>query len=85
MRAQARDANNISIVSAWSAALTVNIASVTAPTTPTQNPAGALVFGQTATYTTGGSISNLGDPVQYYFDFSDGTNSGWLPVGTTKF
>jgi hypothetical protein len=34
------------------------------------------------TYSTGGSISNIGDPVQYWIEFSDGTNSGWLPVGT---
>ena len=55
VRARAQCAIHTSIVSAWSTALTVNIAQVTAPTKPTQNPAGALVAGQIATYTTGGS------------------------------
>lgn len=32
--------------------------------------------------TTGGSTCSGGHSVQYYFDFGDGTNSGWLPVGT---
>ena len=36
------------------------------------------------TYTTGGSSSNLGHSVEYQFDWGDGTNSGWLPVGTTS-
>jgi len=33
---------------------------------------------------TGGAVSNLGHAVQYFFDWGDGTNSGWLPVGTTS-
>jgi hypothetical protein len=35
-------------------------------------------------YSTGGSSSNLDHPVQYLFDWGDGTTSGWLPVGTTS-
>jgi hypothetical protein len=35
-------------------------------------------------YSTGGSSSNFGDSVQYLFDWGDGTDSGWLPVGTTS-
>ncbi len=35
------------------------------------------------TYSTGGSFSNLGHPVQYFFDWGDGTSSGWLPAGIT--
>jgi len=35
-------------------------------------------------YSTGGSSSNLDHPVQYLFDWGDGTDSGWLPVGTTS-
>ncbi len=85
VRARAQCAIHTSIVSAWSADLTVNIAYVTAPTTPTQAPGGALVAGEIATYSTGGSISNIGDPVQYWFEFSDGTSSGWLPVGVNHF
>jgi hypothetical protein len=34
------------------------------------------------TFTTGGAVSNLGHAVQYLFDWGDGTNSGWLAVGT---
>ncbi len=33
-------------------------------------------------YVTGGSESTLSDPVQYYFNWGDGTNSGWLATGT---
>jgi hypothetical protein len=36
------------------------------------------------TYSTGGSASSEGHTVQYYFDWGDGTNSGWLTVGTTS-
>jgi peptidyl-Asp metalloendopeptidase len=36
------------------------------------------------TYGTGGSSSNLNHPVQYLFDWGDGTDSDWLPVGTTS-
>jgi len=39
------------------------------------------VTGITYTYITGGSISGTGNPVQYLFDWGDGTDSGWLPVG----
>jgi len=35
-------------------------------------------------YSAGGSTSSDGHDVQYYFDFDDGTNSGWLPVATTE-
>ncbi len=40
--------------------------------------------GMNYTYFTGGSTSNWSDSVQYLFDWDDGTNSGWLPVGTTS-
>ncbi len=35
-----------------------------------------------STFYTGDSISSLDHSVQYFFDWGDGTNSGWLPVGT---
>jgi len=35
-------------------------------------------------YSTGGSSSSLGHNIQYFFDWGDGTNSGWLPAGTTS-
>lgn len=33
-------------------------------------------------YSTGGSSTNYGDEVQYLLDWGDGTDSGWLAVGT---
>lgn len=54
---------------------------VSAPETPS-GPASGLT--DTAyTYETGGAISSSADPVQYLFDWGDGTDSGWLPPGTT--
>ena len=35
------------------------------------------------TYSVGGSTSNLGHSIRYFFDWGDGSNSGWLPVGIT--
>ncbi len=40
------------------------------------------VTGSSYSFMTGGSSSSLGHPIQYLFDWGDGTNSGWLPVGT---
>ncbi len=54
---------------------------VSAPDTPS-----GPVSGQTDTiytYKASGAISSAADPVQYWFDWGDGTDSGWLPVGTT--
>jgi uncharacterized repeat protein (TIGR01451 family) len=55
---------------------------VSTPTTPSGPASGAP--GTSYTYSTGGSSSNLGHSVQYFIDWGDGTNSGWLPVGTTS-
>ncbi|MCU0276638.1 MAG: S8 family serine peptidase, partial [Acidobacteria bacterium] len=54
---------------------------VSAPTTPTGPASG--VISTSYDYSTGGSTSNLGHSVQYKFDWDDGTDSGWLAVGTT--
>ncbi len=35
-------------------------------------------------FSTGGSVSNLGNPVQYQFSWGDGSNSGWLGIGVTS-
>ena len=32
-------------------------------------------------YSTGGSSSSFGHPIEYLFDWGDGTNSEWLPAG----
>ena len=55
---------------------------VSTPDTPTGPAAGNV--GTIYTYHTGGSTSNWGDAVQYFFDWDDGSDSGWLAVGTTS-
>ena len=55
---------------------------VSTPNTP-QGSANGLT-GKIYAFTTGGSISSTGNPVQYLFDWGDGTNSDWLPVGQSK-
>jgi uncharacterized delta-60 repeat protein len=56
--------------------------SVSAPDTPT-GPATGLVS-TSYDYSTGNSTSSLGHDVQYMFDWDDGSDSGWLAVGTTS-
>jgi hypothetical protein len=48
---------------------------VSIPTTPTGASTGKV--GQSLTYTTGGSTSNLGHAVEYRFDWGDGSFSNW--------
>jgi hypothetical protein len=55
---------------------------VSTPTTPSGTASGTINTGYT--YSIGGSSSSLGHNVQYLMDWGDGTNSGWLPVGTTS-
>ena len=55
---------------------------VSIPNTPSGPTSGTT--GTSYTYSTGGSTSSLGHSVQYFIDWGDGTNSGWLPVGTTS-
>jgi len=85
--AQARSAANTAIVSAQSAPLAVTIAapvteSVSTPSRPSGPATGNV--GSSYTYSTAGPASSLGNPVQYIFTWGDGTNSGWLPTGTTQ-
>ena len=55
---------------------------VSQPTTLSGSTSGTV--GTSYTYTTGGSVSSEEHSVQYYFDWGDGTYSGWLAVGTTS-
>ena len=55
---------------------------VSTPTTPT-GPSTGLIS-TSYDFSTGGSTSSLGHDVQYFFDWDDGTDSGWLAVGTTE-
>jgi len=48
---------------------------VSAPSNPSGPVAGSI--GVTYTYSTGGSTSNLGHPIQYRFNWGDGTYSDW--------
>jgi hypothetical protein len=54
---------------------------VSTPSIPAGPTSGAV--STSYSFTTGGAISNYGDSVQYFFDWGDGTNSGWLAAGTT--
>jgi hypothetical protein len=52
---------------------------------PPNAPTGPVI-GTTGTnhaYSAGGASSSSGHDVQYFFDWDDGSNSGWLAVGTT--
>ncbi|MCG2809980.1 MAG: hypothetical protein L6428_00795, partial [Candidatus Aminicenantes bacterium] len=55
---------------------------VSTPNTPTGPSSGTISISYD--FATGGSNSNLGDAVQYKFDWDDGSDSGWLAVGTTE-
>ena len=55
---------------------------VSAPTTPSGSANGTT--GTSYSYSVSGSTSSLGHSVQYKFDWGDGTESGWLAVGTTS-
>ena len=55
------------------------ISTPSTPNGPTDIGIGPNVL---STFYTGESLSNLDHSVQYFFDWGDGTNSGWLPVGT---
>jgi len=81
IRAQARCATHTDIMSPWSAAATVTITTepgdetVSIPDTPTGLSSGDP--DEMLTYCTGGSVSSLGHPVEYQFDWGDDTYSSW--------
>ncbi|MBU4306987.1 MAG: hypothetical protein KKB32_04040, partial [Acidobacteria bacterium] len=56
--------------------------SVSTPSAPSGRTTGGLNSGYT--FSTDGSSSSWGDTVQYKFDWGDGSDSGWLAVGTTS-
>ncbi len=81
---QARSSVDTSQVSGISAGLVVTIAgeTISAPSTPAGPP--TAVTGTASTYSTGGAVSSVGSQVQYMLFWGDGSNSPWLPVGTTS-
>ena len=82
VRARARCSLHPTLVSDWSSGLVVVIEFVSIPVAPTGPTSGTVGVGYQ--YTTGGSSSDRGDPVQYQFNWGDGTISEWLPIGTTS-
>jgi uncharacterized OB-fold protein len=82
VKAQARCATHTSMVSSWSKSLSVTVETISNPTMPSGETSGTV--GTSYVYLTGDSSSELGHSIQYLFDWGDGTNSGWLPVGKTS-
>jgi hypothetical protein len=54
---------------------------VSSPTTLSDTTGGTT--GTSYNYSTSGAASSAGHGVQYLFDWGDGSNSDWLPAGTT--
>jgi hypothetical protein len=85
VRSRARCIIDTNFISSWSETLSVTIIAAETVSTPTTlNGPTAGIPKILYSYTTGGSASSFGHSVQYFFDWGDGTNSGWLPVGTTS-
>ncbi len=82
VRVRARCSIHQTLVTGWSSGLVVVIEFVNPPTTLTGPTSGTV--GQIYAYVVGGASSDRGDPVQYQFDWGDGTNSGWLSVGVVS-
>jgi len=84
VKAQARSAANPDVVSGWSQGkgVVINLPpeSVSTPRTPSGPAAGEI--GEELTYTSEGAMSNQGNPVQYRFDWGDGTRSEWSASST---
>ncbi len=82
VRAQARSSASPAVVSTWSEVRAVTLypppETVTTPRTPT-GPASTGAGGD-ATYETGGAASSLNNPVEYRFDWGDGTRSEWSDI-----
>ena len=77
VKAQARCATHTAVESNWSGGLSVTISgeAVSTPSIPSGTANGIITVGYD--YSTGGSVSNLGHPVEYRFDWGDGTYSNW--------
>src|SRR5205807_1877631 len=52
--------------------------------TPSVTGATSGLVGVGYAYRASGAVSSLNHQVQYQFNWSDGTNSGWLPAGATS-
>ncbi|MCG2680311.1 MAG: SBBP repeat-containing protein, partial [Kiritimatiellae bacterium] len=78
------DASNAATNDVSDSVFSISSAATETVSTPSQ-PSGANSGLKATSYpfTTGGSTSNLGHSIQYKFDWDDGSDSGWLAVGTT--
>ena len=84
-RTNANDNNPNIVDSEYSSevtATTIVEETVSAPTTPTGPVSGSI--STSYDYSTNGATSSLGHSIQYNFDWDDGSDSGWLAVGTTE-
>ena len=70
-------ANKKGVILRYSANTKETISTPSKPNGPTPIASKAV-----STFFTGESLSNLDHSIQYFFDWGDGTDSGWLPVGT---
>lgn len=83
VKAQARD--SVGQTSNWSSGLTVVISTVNQPpNTPLVTGPSQVKVGVMAEFTAT-SLDPNGDMIEYYFDFGDGTNSGWTPMVNSGF
>jgi hypothetical protein len=81
VKAKGRCTTHSSIESNWSRVVNVLISAsegISAPNIPSGPING--IPGTGYSYSAWGSSSNLGHSIQYFFDWGDGTNSGWLSV-----
>jgi hypothetical protein len=81
LRLLAADASGNSLSYEMNPAFFAKVETLSIPSKPNGPSSGDTET--TYSYSTGGTLSQLGHKVQYLFDWGDGTNSGWLPVGTT--
>jgi hypothetical protein len=83
IRVQARCRNHPTLVSAWSAPLTVTVIQEVVSQPALAGPASGNVD-ETYSYAVSGASSNGGHPLEYQFDWGDGTTSDWSDVTTAS-
>ncbi len=83
IKAQARCAEHTYAVSEWSNSTSVAISipeeTISTPSRPSGPISGEA--GQELSFQTEGAVSNLAHPVEYRFDWGDGTMSAWMEFG----
>jgi hypothetical protein len=77
----AYDSFNGTLTASYSLFLGLHPETISVPNAPVGASEGTTK--NSYSYSTGGSSSSFGHPIEYLFDWGDGTNSGWLSVGKT--